>query len=526
MLNNQNPAWKALETHAAETGKTHLRDVLGSKNRYKGFSLSLPGFLIDYSRQRVTAQTMDLLRALATACDVAAMRDKMFSGDIINTSEKRAVLHTALRRPSGDVVNVNGENVMPAIHATLDRMKKCVDSIHSGRWKGQNGRVIDTIVNIGIGGSDLGPRMVVRALKKYCAKDIQVHFVSNVDGSDLYSVLQDCNPETTVFLIASKTFTTAETMANAQAAREWVVAHFRDLAAIPKHFIALSTNLKAVNDFGIPYENMFPFEDWVGGRYSLWSSIGLSIALATGFENFRQLLDGAHEMDLHFQAAPLDRNAPVLLALLGIWNRNFLDTQNLAILPYCQSLALLPAWLQQGDMESNGKSVTRKGEAISYKTGPVIFGTPGTDCQHSYMQLVHQGTDLIPCDFITALTPDHPWPDHHKMLLANMVAQADALAAGRTLAEAGNDPQRVFTGNRPSTIIALDTLDPWHLGQLLALYEHKIFVQGVIWGINSFDQWGVELGKVLANKIFSILQNPEKIEESSILSHIKERIVY
>lgn len=518
MPNNTLPAWTALEKHKQEKS---LLTLLSDPRRFQDFSLKTGGILMDYSRQKITAETLQLLHNLARECDVTGWRDRMFAGDKINTSENRAVLHTALRRPSSDQLIVDGEDVMPGIHETLDRMKKFTDAVHLGKWKGHTGKPIDTIINIGIGGSDLGPRMVVRALHNYHIKGLTVHFVSNVDGSDLYNILQTADPDTTLFLIASKTFTTLETMTNARAAREWAAAHFRDLAAIKKHFVALSTNEKAVQEFGISLENMFPFSDWVGGRYSLWSSIGLSIALATGFKVFRTLLEGAYEMDRHFQTTAPEKNAPIILALLGIWNRNFLNYDSLAVLPYSQNMELLPSWLQQGDMESNGKHISRTGEPLTHATGPVIFGTPGTNCQHSYFQLIHQGTDIIPCDFISTVKPDHPWRDHHEMLLANMVAQADALALGRDLAASGNDPQRTFDGDRPSTILLMDELDPWTLGQLLALYEHKIFVQGIIWGINSFDQWGVELGKVLAGDLFKILTSPEKTERNDIVSHIK-----
>ncbi|MDB5491509.1 MAG: Glucose-6-phosphate isomerase [Micavibrio sp.] len=519
MLNNALPAWKALEHHQQTSP---LRTLLDAPNRFGDFSLKIPGLLLDYSRQRVAGDTLALLQNLAKECDVVGWRDRMFAGEKINASENRAVLHTALRRPSNEELFVDGMDVMPGIHDTLDRMKKFTDAVHLGKWKGHTGRPIDTIINIGIGGSDLGPRMVVRALHNYHVKGLTVHFVSNVDGADLYNVLQTANPDTTLFLIASKTFTTLETMANARAAREWAGAHFRDLAAIKQHFVALSTNEKAVREFGISPENMFPFEDWVGGRYSLWSSIGLSIALATGFKVFRQLLEGAHEMDNHFRTAAPEKNAPILLALLGIWNRNFLKSDSLAVLPYSQNLELLPAWLQQADMESNGKHVSRDGETLTHATGPVVFGTSGTNCQHSYFQLIHQGTDIIPCDFIATLKPDHPWPDHHAMLISNMIAQANALATGRDLVASGNDPQRTFDGGRPSTILLLDELDPFNLGQFLALYEHRIFVQGIIWGINSFDQWGVELGKVLAGDLLKILSSPEKSEQNDIVSHIKQ----
>lgn len=524
MLSDQRPAWKALQNHHASSKDVTIRDLFAlDPSRYSHFHLALPEMLIDYSRHRVTRETLDLLFDLARACDVEGWRDRMFSGDPINNSENRPVLHTALRRPASDDLRVGGENIMPGIHDTLDRMRDFVRSVHNGQWTGHTGKRIKTVINIGIGGSDLGPRMVVEALKPYHVPDLKTHFVANVDGSDLFNALKDSDPETTLFLVASKTFTTQETMANAQTARGWLTAKLGP-SCVHRHFVAMSTNAKAVHDFGISIENMFPFGEWVGGRYSLWSAIGLSIALAVGFDHFRALLDGAHAMDQHFQTATLEQNAPVLLALLGIWYRNFCGLDCHAILPYDQNLSRFPAYLQQTDMESNGKSVTRDGEAVTYATGPVIFGEPGTNGQHAFYQLIHQGTTIIPCDFIGSFEPQNPYPDHHRMLLANMVAQADALMEGRSLAESGNDPARGFSGNRPSTIIMTDRLTPFALGQLIALYEHKIFVQGIVWGINSFDQWGVELGKILANKILGAFESKDIPAHDSLLKTIKTRL--
>lgn len=470
--------------------------------RFADFHLSLPGITLDYSRQRADAGVMEYLMGLARDMDVAGWRDRMFAGEAINTTEKRAVLHTACRTPYGDGSAPHAD----FIRDTLTRMEEFVTSVHSGAWRGHTGKPLTTIVNIGIGGSALGPEMAVLALKPHHKPDLRIHFVSNVDGADLWGVLQNCDPETTLFLIASKTFTTQETMLNATTARNWLVDALGDADCVQYHFAALSTNEAAVRDFGINPAMMFPFGEWVGGRYSLWSSIGLVVALAVGFDKFRALLDGAHAMDTHFRTAPLNRNMPVLMALLGYWNRSVLGHAALAVLPYDQRLRRFPAWLQQTDMESNGKSVRRDGTPVTQPTAPVIFGEPGTDCQHSFFQMVHQGTDIIPCDFIGALHPDHPLAGHHTVLLANMLAQADSLARGRSLAESGNDPHRSFAGGRPSNIILLDRLDPFNLGQLVALYEHRIFVQGILWGINSFDQFGVELGKILANKTLETLR--------------------
>lgn len=525
MLTDQRPQWKALTDHAAANADVQIKDLfLLDQDRYDNFSLSFDDLVIDYSRHRVTRETMGLLLDLAKACEIETWREKMFTGAHINNSEDRPVLHTALRRPRGDDVHVGGENIMPFIHDVFDRMKMFTQAVHSGSWTGHTGKKIDTVINIGIGGSDLGPRMAVEALKPYHVPGIKVHFVANVDGSDLFNILKGADAETTLFLVASKTFTTQETMKNAHSARQWLVEKLGGESGIHRHFVAMSTNEDAVRDFGISPENMFPFGEWVGGRYSLWSAIGLSIALAIGFDHFRALLDGGHAMDRHFREAPLDSNTPVLLALLGVWYRNFCGMDCHAILPYDQNLARFPAYLQQTDMESNGKRVTRNGTEIPYETGPIIFGEPGTNGQHAFFQLIHQGTSIIPCDFIGSFQPQNPYPDHHRLLLANMVAQADALMAGRSQEESGGDPARTFTGNRPSTIIMTEKLTPFALGQLIALYEHKIFVQGIIWGINSFDQWGVELGKILAGRILKTLDGPDEAGSASLLKRIKKTL--
>ena len=487
----QTPEWKALQEHRKAMDKTHIRDLFAADpGRAKNFALSCGGLSLDYSRHRATDETIRLLLELARARNLEDWRDRMFAGDKINNTENRAVLHTALRRPAGDSVIIDGENIMPFVHDVLARMKKFSDKIRAEKK-------IKTVVSIGIGGSDLGPRMACEALGN---GELDVRFVSNVDGAHLHRTLADLRPQETLFLIASKTFTTQETMANAHAARQWL-ADAMGNAAVKDHFAALSTNEKAVAAFGIAPDNTFPFRDWVGGRYSLWSAIGLPVCLAHGFEAFRALLDGAHAMDRHFQTAPLAQNMPVLLALLGVWYRNFWGAQSYAALPYAQDLRNFPAWLQQTDMESNGKGVDRDGRSVDYETGPAVFGAPGTDCQHSFMQLVHQGTSFIPCDFIGVRAPLSPHTGQHEMLLANMEAQALALMQGRDLKNSGNNPHKVFSGNRPSNTIMLERLDAHHLGILLALYEHKVFVQGILWNINSFDQWGVELGKALAAEI-------------------------
>jgi glucose-6-phosphate isomerase len=498
--------------------------------RFTQFSGALDDLLVDWSKQRVTEETMALLVDLARACDVEARRDAMFRGEAINATEGRAVLHTALRNRSSNPVMVDGRNVMPDVRAVLEQMRVFSEAVRGGEWRGHTGEPITDIVNIGIGGSDLGPLMVCQALEPYARADLRAHFVSNVDGAHLVHTLAGLDPAKTLFIVASKTFTTQETMTNAQSARAWLLAGLGgDEAAVGRHFVAVSTNRDAVVAFGIDPANMFGFWDWVGGRYSLWSAIGLSIVLYLGFERFLELLDGAHAMDRHFQAAPLEANLPVVMALIGVWNSNFLGAESLAILPYDQHLARFPAYLQQGDMESNGKSVTLGGEAIDYQTGPVIWGEPGTNGQHAFYQLIHQGTRLVPCDFLAAAESQTPLGDHHAKLLANFFAQSEALAFGKTAAEVRGElegqglaadaierllPHKVFSGNRPSTSILYRKLTPYRLGTLIALYEHEIFVQGVIWDVNSFDQWGVELGKVLAGRIL-----PELAGETPVDSH-------
>lgn len=512
----ERPEWKALQAHRAAMENVHMRGLFADQNRFDRFHIKSGGLLFDYSRNRATDETIKLLLNLAKACKIESWRDRMFSGDKINNSEDRAVLHTALRRPAGEDVSVDGENVMPFIHDTLRKMQSFSKAVRGGLWTGHTGQKIKTIINIGIGGSDLGPLMVCEALA-HLPERMDVRFVSNVDGAHLNLTLRGLDPATTLFVIASKTFTTQETMANAITARGWLINAMQDTKAVAKHFVALSTNEKAVAEFGIAPENMFPFRDWVGGRYSLWSAIGLSICLAYGFDTFRALLAGGHEMDRHFQEEPLEGNMPVIMALLGLWYRNFWDAQSYAVLPYAQELHRLPAFLQQLDMESNGKSVDRDGQPLSYATGPVLLGEPGTNSQHSFMQLIHQGTNFVPCDFIGTLEAPIAVGDHHKLLLANMAAQAQALMHGRTAEEAGGDTRRAFSGNRPSNILLLDRLDARHLGMLIALYEHKVFAQGILWNINSFDQWGVELGKTLAGKILSAVDGsiPEGIDSAT-----------
>ncbi|PZQ45383.1 MAG: glucose-6-phosphate isomerase [Micavibrio aeruginosavorus] len=505
MSNNpvRKPEWAALAQHRAALENTSMRDLFAKDGgRFKNFTVSVPGLLFDYSKNRITAETIEKLVALAKASDLEGWREKMFSGEKINSTEGRAVLHTALRAPKDAVINVDGENVVPFVHDVLAKMKKFSDDVRSGAWKGHTGKALRHIVNIGIGGSDLGPYMVCEALKPYTPAHIDMHFVSNVDGTHLAETLKSINPEETLFIVASKTFTTQETMANAVAAKKWLVEKLGDEKAVAKHFCALSTNTDAVAKFGIDDANMFPFKEWVGGRYSLWSAIGLSICFAVGFDNFEKLLAGGRAADEHFKSSPLEKNIPVLMALLGIWYRNFWDFGSIAVLPYDQYLHRFAAFLQQMDMESNGKNVDREGSKITdYKTGPVLFGEPGTNGQHAFYQLIHQGVDIIPCDFIAPKKSHNAVANQHTLLLNNMLAQSQALMQGRTLEEAGNNQARVFPGNRPNNVFVFDTLDPYSLGFLIALYEHKVFTQGIIWNINSFDQYGVELGKELANNI-------------------------
>ena len=511
------PAWQALKQHHFAISGVHLRDLFkADAARFERLSLRFHDLLIDYSKHRVTGETLGLLFALARQAGVETLRDRMFAGEKINLTEDRSVLHVALRNRSNRPILVDGKDVMPDVNEVLSRLSMFTDSVRSGDWRGATGARITDIVNIGIGGSDLGPVMVSEALRPYWQEGLNAHFVSNVDGTHLVEALKVVRPESTLFVIASKTFTTQETLLNARSARAWLVDKLGE-AAVPKHFVAVSTAAKEVAAFGIDTVNMFGFWDWVGGRYSLWSAIGLPIALLVGMDHFEALLTGAHEMDEAFRTKPLEENPPVLLALLGLWYANFFGAETHAILPYDQYLHRFPAYFQQGDMESNGKRVDREGRTIGdYSTGPVIWGEPGTNGQHAFYQLIHQGTRLIPTDFLAPAHSQNPLGQHHAVLLANFLAQTEALAFGKTEAEAKAEleaqglppervaallPHKVFPGNRPSTSILFDKLDPQTLGRLVALYEHKIFVQGAIWNINSFDQWGVELGKQLARKI-------------------------
>lgn len=531
MLEKINPlslnSWRKLSAHYEKMKNIHMRNLFKSdKNRFDKFSLSFENIFVDYSKNIITEETMGLLFNLAEEAKLKDAIEKMFSGDKINETEKRAVLHIALRNKSNTPIYVDGVDVIPEVNRVLKQMKDFSDKVISGEWKGYSGKAITDIVNIGIGGSDLGPVMVTEALKPYKKPNINVHFVSNVDGTHIAETLKKLNPETTLFIISSKTFTTQETMTNANTAREWFLSSSKDENSIKKHFVAVSTNEKKVVKFGIASENMFVFWDWVGGRYSLWSAIGLSIACTIGFENFDALLMGAHKMDNHFINTPFEKNIPVILALLGIWYNNFFGAETYAILPYDQYLHRLPAYLQQGDMESNGKSVDRSGKKVNYQTGPIIWGEPGTNGQHAFYQLIHQGTKLIPADFLAPAISHNPIGDHHLKLLSNFFAQTEALMNGKTehevvaeLKASGKSaeeieklkPFKLFEGNRPTNSILFKKLTPEVLGSLIAMYEHKIFVQGVIWNIFSFDQWGVELGKQLANKILPELSGDEVI---------------
>ena len=492
------PEWKALEAHYEALRNVHLRDLFGTDaGRGERLTAEAAGLYLDYSKNRLTDETLSLLLALAEATGVSARIEAMFTGAPINVTEKRAVLHVALRAPRPTSIVVDGQDVIPQVHAVLDRMAAFAARVRSGAWTGFTGRRIRTVVNVGIGGSDLGPAMACEALRYYSQRDLTCRFVSNVDGADFVEATRDLEPAETIFVIASKTFTTLETLTNARTARAWLLRALGDERAVARHFVAVSTNAAEVRTFGIDTDNMFPFWDWVGGRYSMWSAIGLSLMLAIGPEGFRAMLGGAHEMDRHFRTTPFARNLPVLLAVIGLWYDEFFGAQTYAVLPYSQYLARLPAYLQQLDMESNGKSVDLEGRAVDYQTGPILWGAPGTNGQHAFYQLLHQGTKLVPCDFIGFCQPLDEVGDHHTLLAANLFAQTEALAFGRTAADAA----RSFEGNRPTNTILADRLTPATLGTLIALYEHKVFVQGAIWGINSFDQWGVELGKVLASRI-------------------------
>ncbi|HEX7636454.1 MAG TPA: glucose-6-phosphate isomerase [Noviherbaspirillum sp.] len=509
-------AFQALTSHHTEARNWQMRTLFAEQeDRFDRFSVEAAGLLLDYSKNRLNAHTMQLLMQLARERGVEERRDAMFAGEKINTTEHRAVLHTALRMPRNSSLMVDGQNAIQEVHAVLDHIQAFSERVRSGQWTGHSGKPITDIVNIGIGGSDLGPEMVCRALRPFVHPRLTLHFVSNADGHDLDAVLAKVNPATTLFIVASKTFTTRETMMNAQTAREWFLVR-GNKAGLTKHFVAVSTNTEAVRNFGIDPENMFPFWDWVGGRYSIWSAIGLPVALAIGFDGFAEFLGGGHAMDQHFRTAPLERNMPVILGMLGIWYRNFFGSASLSIAPYHQDLSRFAAYLQQLEMESNGKRVTRTGHAVESATCPVIWGDVGTNGQHAYFQLLHQGTDITPVDFIAALKPSHDLPGHHTVLLANCFAQSEAFMRGKTAEEVRAEmraqkidekqidallPHRTFPGNRPSNTILMDRLTPSTLGALIALYEHKVFVQGVVWDINSFDQWGVELGKELAKNI-------------------------
>ncbi len=527
----QTSAWKQLKDHYDQEMKNvHLRKILeDDPDRFGKFSFSGGDILFDFSKNIITEKTVGLLIQLARECQVKEAIEAMFTGEVINETENRPVLHTALRNFSGEPVIVNGEDVMPGVQKVLGQMKNFCQSVQSGEWKGFSGKPIKYIVNIGIGGSDLGPLMVTEALKPYQVEGIQTFFVSNVDATHITETLKKVNAEETLFLVASKTFTTQETMTNAHTARNWFLENAIDETHIAKHFVALSTNEKEVTKFGIDAANMFVFWDWVGGRYSLWSAVGLSIALSIGYDNFEQLLQGAHDTDNHFRHTPLKNNIPVLMGLIGLWYTNFFGSQSEAILPYDQYMHRFAAYFQQGNMESNGKSTDRNGNRLTYATGPVIWGEPGTNGQHAFYQLIHQGTVLIPCDFIAPAISHNPVGDHHNKLLSNFFAQTEALMNGKTPADAREElektglapeelqrllPFKVFEGNRPTNSILIKKITPFTLGQLIVMYEHKIFVQGVIWNIFTFDQWGVELGKQLANRIL-----PELADEAEITTH-------
>jgi glucose-6-phosphate isomerase len=510
----QRNAWKALEAHHSKIQDTHLRELFASDpTRGERLTLEASGLYLDYSKNRVTNETLSLLMQLAEESGLKTKLEAMFSGEKINVTENRAVLHTALRATRDATVMVDGVNVVPEVHAVLDRMAAFCERVRNGSWLGHTGKRIKNIVNIGIGGSDLGPVMAYQALKFYATRDLNLRFVSNVDGSEFVEATRDLDASETLFIVSSTTFTTQETMANAGSARAWLLSSLKDDSAVAKHFVAVSTNAEAVTKFGIDTANMFGFWDWVGGRYSMDSAIGLSVMLAVGPDRYRELLEGFHEMDVHFRTAPFAQNMPVILAMLGIWYNNFFNAQTLAVLPYDHYLSSFSAYLQQLDMESNGKHVTLEGEQVQTQTGPIIWGQPGTNGQHAFYQLIHQGTKLIPCDFIGFCKTLNPLEPHHDLLMANVFAQTEALAFGKTAEEVAADgvaptlvPHRVFEGNRPTNTILAETLTPRVLGSLIALYEHKVFVQGAIWDVNPFDQWGVELGKVLAGKIVPELE--------------------
>jgi len=518
------PAWKNLLSHYEAQKDVQMRDLFAKDpERFKKFSLEFGDLFFDFSKNRITDETISLLRALAVQQDVHGMAKKMFSGEKINITENRAVLHVALRNRSNRPILVDGKDVMPEVNAVLAHMEKFSNAVRSGEWKGYTGKPITDFVNIGIGGSDLGPVMVTEALKPYAQKNLRAHFVSNIDGTHMAETLKQLSPETTLFIVASKTFTTQETITNAHSARDWFLKTAKDEAHIAKHFVALSTNEKDVKKFGIDPANMFGFWDWVGGRYSLWSAIGLPIVLSIGYDKFVEMLEGAHAMDEHFLNTPPEKNLPMTLGLIGIWYNNFFGARTVAILPYDQYMHRFPAYFQQGDMESDGKGVNREGQPLDVNSGPVIWGEPGTNGQHAFYQLIHQGNQLVPADFIAPIETQNPLGEHHLILLSNFFAQTEALMKGKTAEEVRKEltkdgltgdtlekliPHKVFTGNRPTNSIMFPKLTPKALGTLIALYEHKIFTQGIVWNINSFDQWGVELGKQLAKAILPELEKP------------------
>lgn len=537
---NTTSAHKDLQVELDQLRQISIRDLFAARpDRFADFHVRLEGLLLDYSKQRVRKDTMNKLVEMAVQCGLSAAIQSQFSGELINATEKRAVLHTALRKRNSDALLVDGQDIMPDVRRVLAQMSTFSNEVISGKWKGATGKAIEHVVNIGIGGSDLGPLMVCEALKPY-SNHLKMHFVSNVDGSHLHQTLKQCDPETTLFLVVSKTFTTQETMANASAARSWIVEALGSEAAVPHHFVAVSTRPDLVAAFGIDTSNMFVFWDWVGGRYSLWSAVGLSISLSIGFSGFERLLEGAFTMDEHFRTAKFNENIPVILGLLGIWNSNYWEAATHAVLPYDQYLHRFPAYLQQTDMESNGKSVDRNGEEVAYSTGPVVWGEPGTNGQHAFYQLIHQGTQLIPCDFIASARSANEIGNHQLLLLANCLAQSKALMEGKSETEVRTElaaqglseqevksilPFKVFKGNIPSNTLLFDQLDPFNLGMLIAAYEHKIFVQGILWNVYSYDQWGVELGKKLAADILPGLQGSAMNTDDStaaLLAYIKE----
>jgi glucose-6-phosphate isomerase len=536
-------SWKVLQEHQKNIASQTMRDMFAADpKRFDRFSIRFGDILLDYSKNRITAETVPLLIDLAREVGLKDWIEKMFRGEKINSTENRAVLHVALRNRTNEPIAVDGKDVMPEVNRVLGHMKEFCNNLRSGAWKGFSGKAITDIVNIGIGGSDLGPVMVTEALKAYGKPGLHVHFVSNVDGTHIVETLKNLSAETTLFIIASKTFTTQETLTNANSAKDWFLKSAKNPAAVAKHFVALSTNANAVAKFGIDTRNMFEFWDWVGGRYSLWSAIGLSIALYIGMENFEELLTGAHEMDQHFRTESFEKNIPVILGLLGVWYNDFFGAETHAIIPYDQYLHRFAAYFQQGDMESNGKRVTKDGREVDYTTGPIIWGEPGTNGQHAFFQLIHQGTRLIPTDFLAPIMSQNPIGEHHPILLSNFFAQTEALMRGKTQAEAKAEletdgvrgealdrllPHKIFPGNRPTNSIMFKKLTPRVLGSLIALYEHKIFVQGIVWNINSFDQWGVELGKQLAKKILPELAGGEKVTNhdsstNGLINHYKQ----